>query len=146
MVTTEIQQLQVLGQRIRTAREGRSQEYVAIRLERTKSWVSKVENGQLRIQPNELRKFAQLVRWSEPQVQEAFTLLGEGSSVPAERRELLVTVEQNLRELGELTDSPEMAPLLITTLWQMDPFPTPPFLQFMVDFTTQALLRAQKSG
>lgn len=146
MVIKVVKSLEVLGEQIRIARGSRSQAYVAARLDRSKAWMSKIENGQIRIAREQLRQFARLVQWSETKLQEALALLGERPFVSMERPELLRTVEQNLTEIGKLTNSPKTASLLIAVLQDMDPFPTLPFLQFMADVTAQALLRARESG
>ena len=139
---TKVQEAPVrrLATMIRDARGDLSQEYVALRLGRTKGWLSKVENDRLGMDAGTLRRFGALVGWSEQQTQEALELLGPKDSDDGRKKtQLLEVIHEQLQTLRQLVEGRDMAQVLYETYAGMNPDPTLPFLLFVSDSLEQAI-------
>ena len=137
------------GEKVKKARGDRSQEYVALRLNKTKSWLSKVEHGQLAMDRPTLLAFANLVGWSELEMSEALALLEIENPVERfDKSEALRKIGSKIEDLQSLTAGGQMGQVLIRTFGQMEPVPTLTFLRFIEDVLDDALSRARglKSG
>ena len=137
------------GEKVRKARDDRSQEYVALRLNKTKSWLSKVEHGQLAMDRPTLSAFGKLVGWSELEMSEALALLEIENPVERlDKSEALTRIESKIEELQSLTAGGQIGQVLIRTFGQMEPVPTLTFLRFIEDVLDDALSGAKglKSG
>ena len=68
----------IIGGRLRASREAKhlSQEYVALRLGRTKGWLSKVENNRLSVNADMVREFGSLLGWNEEDTGKTIEALG----------------------------------------------------------------------
>ncbi len=137
------------GENVKKARGDRSQEYVALRLNKTKSWLSKVEHGQLAMDRPTLSAFGKLVGWSELEMAEQLALLEIESPVErSDKSESLRRIESKIEELQSLTAGGQIGEVLIRTFGQMEPVPTLTFLRFIEDVLDDALSGAKglKSG
>ena len=129
----------LLGEKIKSGRVGRSQEYVAARLNKTKGWLSKVEKGDLSMDQVTLVAFGRLVAWSDMELAEALALLEPED--PVERTgklESLRKIREGLENLEAATEDGQMGAVLMETFGQMQPVPTLTFLQFMEDLIKDA--------
>jgi len=134
------------GEKVRKARDDRSQEYVALRLNKTKSWLSKVEHGQLVMDRPTLLAFAKLVAWSELEMAEAIALLEIENPVERfDKTEALRKIGSKIEELQSLTAGGQIGQVLIRTFGQMEPVPTLTFLRFIEDVLDDALSGARGS-
>jgi len=129
---------QELAARIRSSRGILPQEYVAIRIGRSKGWLSKVENAMLVPDPAMVKKLGSLLGWNSQEIEEAFALLGLQDSKRKKRHQLMRTIKFQLEELQKLT-SDGMAMALYHTYVEMSPEPTFPFLLFISDTLRQAI-------
>ena len=134
----------LLGEKIKNGRVGRSQEYVAARLNKTKGWLSKVEKGDLSMDQVTLVAFGRLVGWSDMELAEALALLEPED--PVERTgklESLRKINEGLKNLEAATEDGQMGAVLMETFGQMQPVPTLTFLQFMEDVIKDAIATAE---
>ena len=142
MATIHSDVIEKLAKEIRDSRErlNLSQEYVALRLGRTKGWLSKIENNKLRIDPETLRKSGQLFGWTEEEIEAGIRLLGPSDYYEKGRKELVLEhIRGALEELQRLSGEQGMAHALYETYKGMSPDPTLPFLLFVSDSLDQAI-------
>lgn len=114
-----IAQYKELGEKIRAGRGSFSQQYIALRLLRTKSWLSRVESGQLCMNADQLGDFGKLVKWSEEELSEAFALLG--SRQTKGKQQVMATIKSQLETLQALVGNEGMASAIVGGLRNMDP-------------------------
>ena len=138
---------QALCERIRQSRLslGYGQEYVALRLGRTKGWMSKVESGKLGLDQVTLRNMGKVLHWSDDEIKNALALVPGGVPSGNRRRtqHLKDTIRARLAELQEVVGCEGMQDALYKALAE-DLDPAPVFLEFAAHSLERAVQNATK--
>ena len=145
--TNESKAPQALLEKIRQSRLslGYNQEYIALRLGRTKGWFSKVESGKLGLDRAMLRNIGKVLRWPDVEIEKALALLPSGVPSGNRRRTqyLKDTIRAKLAELQEVVGCEGMQTALYKALAE-DLDPAPVFLEFGAHALERAVQNAKQ--
>lgn len=120
-------------------RKGYTQQYLGLRLGRTKSWVSKVEQGKIALDADVIDQVAALLDWDQTQTNQVKKeLLKERVGNESRREMLLESIRAKFDKLRRNSPDADIHEAVVLAFQVMKPLPIADFLQFVNDALIQA--------